>query len=57
MSANLCKPVHDTTNYPILIYPIESGKWGRKGKKSQNFEYLKNEKSFLYETKILFPRF
>ena len=31
-----------------------SGKRGKEGKKSQKFEYLDNEKSFLDEKKTLF---
>ena len=56
-SANLCKPVHDIINYSTFIYPIESGKCGKKGKKLQEFEYLKNEKSFLDEIKRVFHSF
>ena len=33
------------------MYPFESGNCGREAKKSQNFEYLKNKKSFLDEIK------
>ena len=32
--------VHDIINYPTFIYPIESGKCGKKEKKLQQFEYL-----------------
>ena len=42
--------VYNIINYPILIYPIESGKCGRKEKKLQQFEYL-TKKSFLDEIK------
>ena len=45
-SANLCKSIHDITNYFTSIYPFESGKCGKEGKKLQNIEYLKIEKSF-----------
>ena len=48
-SANLCKSFHDIINYLTSICPFESGKCGKEGKKSQKFEYLKNEKSFLDE--------
>ena len=54
MSANLCKPIHDIINYFTSICPFESGKCGKEGKKSQNFEYLENEKSFLNEIKNIF---
>ena len=32
--------VHDIINYPTFIYPIESGKCGKKEKKLQQLEYL-----------------
>ena len=35
--------VHDI-NYPIFIYPIKSGKCGKKEKKLQQFEYLEKKK-------------
>ena len=54
MSANLCKPIHDIINYFTSICPFESGKCGKEGKKSQKFEYLENEKSFLDEIKNIF---
>ena len=41
-------------NYSTGICPFESGKCGKEGKKSQKFEYLKNEKSFLDEIKTFF---
>ena len=50
MPANLCKSTHDIS-YSTSICPFESGKCGREGKKSQKFEYLENEKSFLDEIK------
>ena len=34
--------------------PFEPGKSGKEGKKSQKFEYLKNEKSFLDKIKNIF---
>ena len=37
--------------------PFESGKCGKEGKKSQKFEYLENEKSFLDEIKTFFTVF
>ena len=36
------------------ICPFESGKCGKEGKKSQKFEHLENEKSFLDEIKTFF---
>ena len=38
-------------NYSTSICPFECGKWKRRGK-IQKSEYLKNEKSFLDETKF-----
>ena len=55
--ANLCKPIHDITNYSTSIYPFVSGKCGKQGKKLQNFEYLENEKSFFDEIKNTFHSF
>ena len=43
-------------NYFASIRPFESGKFGKEGK-SQKFEYLKNEKSFLNEIKTIFKMF
>ena len=54
MPANLCKSIHDTINYFTSICPLESGKRGKEGEK---FKYLKNEKSFLDETKSSFHSF
>ena len=48
-SANLRKPIHDITNYSTFIWPFASGKCRKEGKKSQNFEYLEKENSFLDE--------
>ena len=45
-SANLCKPVHDITNYSTSIYPFVCGKCGKEEKKLQKFEYLENKKFF-----------
>ena len=56
-SANLCKPIHDITNYSTSICPFVSGKCGKEGKKLQKFEYLKNEKSFFDEIKNTFHKF
>ena len=53
-SANLSKPIHDIINYSPSICPFESGKCGKEGEKLQNFEYLKNKKSFLDEIKNIF---
>ena len=50
--ANLCKSIHDIINYSTSICPFESGKCQKEGKKSQKFEYLMNEKSFLDEINI-----
>ena len=48
---------YDIINYSTSICPFESGKFGKEGKKSQKFEYLENEKSFLDELKNIFHRF
>ena len=37
--------------------PFESGNCRKEGKKLQNLEYLKNEKSFLDEIKNIFHSF
>ena len=37
--------------------PFESGKFGKKGKKLQKFEYLENKMSFLDEIKNIFHSF
>ena len=47
--------IRDIINYSISICPFESEKCGKEGKKSQNFEYLENEKRFLDEIKKHFP--
>ena len=57
VSANLWKSIYDIMNYPTTIYPFESGKCRKEGKKSKKFEYLENEKSFLGEIKNNFHRF
>ena len=41
-------------NYFTSICHFESGKCGKEGKKLQNFEYLKNEKSFFNDIKTFF---
>ena len=56
-SANLLQPIHDIINYSTSICPFESGKFGKEGEKLQATEYLKNEKSFLDETKNIFHSF
>ena len=56
-SSKLCKPVHDIINYPTFIYPIESEKCGKKGKKIQQFGYVNNENSFFDEIKGVFHSF
>ena len=56
-SANLCKPINNIINYSISICPFGSGKCGKKGKKLQKFEYIKNEKSFFDEIKNSFYSF
>ena len=49
--ANLCKPMHDIINYFTCICPFKSGKCGKEEEKTQNFEYLENENSFLDKIK------
>ena len=56
VSSNLCKPIHDI-NYFTSIWPFESGKCWKEGKKLQKLEYLENEKSFLDEIKNIFHSF
>ena len=56
-SANFCKPIHDIINYSTSIFPFESGKYGKEGKKLQKFEYLENKKSFWDEVKNIFHSF
>ena len=56
-SANLCKRILEIKNYSTSICPFESGKRGKEGKKIQNFEYLKNEKSIFDEIKNTFHSF
>ena len=52
--ANLCKLIHDITNYSTSICYFESGKCGKEEEKLQKFEYLKNRDSFLDEKKDIF---
>ena len=44
-------------NYSTSIYPIESGKCGKEGKKLQKFKYLENEKSFFDDMENIFYSF
>ena len=53
-SKNLCKPIHDIINYSTSICSFESRKCRKEEEKLQKFEYLRNEKSFLDETKNIF---
>ena len=48
-SANLCKTIYDIINYSTTIYPFESGKCEKEGKKLQKFEYLENVEGFFDE--------
>ena len=41
-------------NYSSFIRPFESGNCGKKGKKLQKNDYLKNENSFLDEIESIF---
>ena len=41
-------------NYSTSIWPFESRKCGKEGKKLQKFEYLENKTSFLEEIKNIF---
>ena len=50
-------PIHGIIKYFTSIYPFESGKYEKEGKKVQKFEYLENEMSFLEEIKIIFHSF
>ena len=45
-SVNSWNPIHDIINYSTSICAFESEKWGKGGKKSQKFQYLKNNKNF-----------
>ena len=57
MPANLCKSVDDTINYSTSICTFESGNCGKEGEKLRKFEYLENEKRFLYQIKNIFHSF
>ena len=57
MTSKIMMPIQDIIKYSTSIYPFESGKCGKKGKKLQKFEYLENEKSFLDEIKNIFHNF
>ena len=48
---NLCKLIQDIIIIPASTDFLNIGNVERKGGKSQTFEYLKNEKSFLDEIK------
>ena len=43
-----------STKIPFLVWPLTVE---RKGKKRQSIKFLKNKKSFLEETKIIFHDF
>ena len=49
--------VHDIINYSTSIFPFESGKCEKEGKKLQKIEYFEHEKSFLDEIKNIFHSF
>ena len=49
--------IYDMIDYTTSICPFESGKCGKEWKKSQKFEYLEDEKSFLDEIKTFFKIF
>ena len=55
--ANLCKPIHRVVIIPVLSDALNLKTVERKGRKLQKIEYLENEKSFLYEIKIIFHNF
>ena len=56
-SENLYKSIHDIINYSTSTCPFESGKCRKERKKTQKFEYLENEKSFLDDIKNIFHSF
>ena len=56
-SANLCKPIHDISNYSTSICPFEPEKSGKEGNKLQKFGYLESKKSFFDEIKNIFYSF
>ena len=45
ISSNLCKPIHDITNYCTSICPFESEKCG-KGKNYKNLNILRTKRAF-----------
>ena len=45
-SVNLCKSIHDIINYSTSIYPFESGKCGKEGKKLQNLNISRMKRAF-----------
>ena len=50
-SANLCKSVHDITNYSTFICPFKFEKCENEGKNYKKFEYIEKEKSFFDKIK------
>ena len=44
--------VHDIITYPTYIYPIESGKCGKKDKKLQQFKHLTKKELFRCNKKL-----
>ena len=54
---NLHLRIHDVINYSTSTCPFISEKCGKKGKKLQKIEYLKNKNSFLDEIKDIFHSF
>ena len=55
--SNLYMSIHDIINYSTSICPLEFGKCGEKGKKSQKIKYLESERSFSDEMKNFFRSF
>ena len=53
-SANLCKSVHDITNYSTFICPFKFEKCEKEGKNYKKFEYIEKEKSFFDKIKNIF---
>ena len=45
-SANLCMPIYDIINYSTSIFPSESGKCGKEGKKDKNLNILRKKRAF-----------
>ena len=46
ISANICKKIHDITNYSTAISPFESGKCGKERKKYKNLNILRTKEAF-----------